>query len=770
MHSAPIAALALCALIVAETAGAGQKAPPEPSAAPTTRPAGALPSFGGPPAPVAPEVIARDAAGRATVRAVRITAPLRLDGKLDEAIYAALPPISDFVQREPVAGAPATEKTEAWVLFDNSNIYVSVRCWDSHMERIVANEMRHDNSSVYNGNDNIIFILDTFYDRRNGVSFAINPIGGRAEGQVTNERTYNGDYNVVWDVSVGRFEGGWAVEAAIPFKSLRYRSMGPQVWGFNMARDNRSKNESSYLVAMPKALGQRALMQVSMAPTLVGVEVPGGLKNLDIKPYAISNLTSDLAARPRISNDLSGDVGVDVKYGITQNVTADLTYNTDFAQVEADEQQVNLTRFSLFFPEKRDFFLENKGTFDFGGVGTSGSASSTDTPTLFYSRRIGLYQGRSVPIQGGGRLTGRVGRTSFGLLNIQSDEDTVVGATRTNFAVARLRRDILRRSSIGALVTRRSVREQGAGANEAYGADGTFAFFDNLIVNTYWARTHTTGLAGEDTSYRGQLDYVGDRYGVQLEHLLVGDHFNPEVGFLRRDNMRKSYGFLRFSPRPKRIKAVRKFTATASLNYIESAAGHLETRDVNGEFDVELQNSDKLTLLYDANHEFLSRPFRIAPTVTLPVGSYDFGVGRAAYLFGAQRKTSGTVSVEYGTFYSGHRTTIGVASGRVELTPRFSLQPTALVNLVDLPQGSFTTRLVGSRVTFTMTPFMFVSALLQYNSSSSSLSSNVRLRWEYHPGSELFVVYNDQRDTLARSFPGLVNRAVIVKINRLFRF
>ena len=191
---------------------------------------------------------------------------------------------------------------------------------------------------------------------------------------------------------------------------------------------------------------------------------------------------------------------------------------------------------------------------------------------------------------------------------------------------------------------------------------------------------------------------------------------------------------------------------------------------MNGEFDVELQNSDKLTLLYDANHEFLSRPFRIAPTVTLPVGSYDFGVGRAAYLFGAQRKTSGTVSVEYGTFYSGHRTTIGVASGRVELTPRFSLQPTALVNLVDLPQGSFTTRLVGSRVTFTMTPFMFVSALLQYNSSSSSLSSNVRLRWEYHPGSELFVVYNDQRDTLARSFPGLVNRAVIVKINRLFRF
>ena len=733
---------------------------------------GAPPAAGGPGVPVAPEVVARDAAGHVTIRAVRVTTPMRIDGRLDEAVYTTVPAFSDFIQMEPQAGAPATQKTDVWVLFDRNNVYVTARVWEDHPDRMIANEMRHD-SNVMANNEHVVFVFDTFHDRRNGFTFMTTPINGRSEGQVTNERTYNPDFNPIWDSAVGRFDGGWTVEAAVPFKSLRYQPGSSQTWGFNISRNNRWKNEISYLTRIPNALGLRGLFQVSLAATLVGLEVPQGSHNLEIKPYALANLAGDLTggpAVPRITNDLSGNAGVDVKYGLTKNLSADLTYNTDFAQVEADEQQVNLTRFSLFFPEKREFFLENQGTFAFGSTSTSGAASSaSDTPTVFYSRRIGLHQGQAAPILGGGRLTGRVGRYSLGLLNIQSGHDAATGAPRTNFAVARLKRDILRRSSIGALVTRRSLRERGPGANEAYGVDGTFGFFDNLAINTYWAKTATEGLAGDAVSYRAQLDYSGDRYGIQIERLLVGDHFNPELGFLRRDDLRKSYGYVRFSPRPKRIKSVRKFTMLTSMNYIENVAGRLDTRDWNSEFNVELQSSDKITLVYDANYEFLARPFAVGPGVTLPVGGYNFGTARAAFTFGQQRRLSGTASVEHGTFYSGHRTTTAVSGGRVQLTPQFALQPSVSINRVDLPQGSFTTSLIGARVTYTMTPFMFISALPQYNSSSHSVASNVRFRWEYRPGSELFVVYNEQRDTLARSFPALTNRAFIVKINRLLR-
>lgn len=725
----------------------------------------------GPPPPVAPSSITRDASGRATVRAERLQSPLRLDGQLDEAIYASVSPISDLIQVEPDAGSPATQKTDAWVLFDRTNIYVAVRCWESDPDRMVLNEMRRDANNIYQ-NEYIDIILDTFYDRRNAVLFTVTALGARGDGQITNERTFNRDWNPVWDAAVGRFDGGWTVEAAIPFKSLRYRPGSAQIWGFNLERYNRWKNEIAFLTPIPASFGwSRAFMQISFSATLVGLEVPPGSKNLEIKPYVVTDLSSDSRATPTISNDLSGDVGVDVKYGLTQNLTSDFTYNTDFAQVEADEQQVNLTRFSLFFPEKREFFLENQGTFGFGGAGATGQASTTsDTPLLFYSRRIGLNEGSTVPILGGGRLTGRVGPYSLGALTIQTDDDPASGARTTNFSVVRVKRDILRRSSVGALYTGRSVSQFAGVRNDAYGVDGTFAFFDNLTFNTYWARTETPGLEGDDTSHRLQMDYAGDRYGVQLEQLDVGNHFRPDVGFVRRNDIRRHFGQARFSPRTRSSKSIRKLSWTGSLAYIENGAGRLDTRDATGEFAIELHNSDRFNLTYGRTYEFLADPFPIAQDVTIPVGGYEFGGIRTGFAFGQQRAVSGNLTVEHGTFYSGHKTTVSVSRGRVNLTSQLSLEPSASINWVDLTEGAFTTRLLGSRFTFAMTPRMFVSALLQYNSAINAVASNVRLRWEYQPGSELFVVFNEQRDTLARGYPGLVNRAVILKVNRLFRF
>ena len=722
----------------------------------------------GPPPPVPPETISRDGSGRATIRAVRLTSSLRLDGQLDEAVYASVPPMSDFIQSDPQEGMPATEKTEVWVFYDEDYVYVSARCWESHPERMVVNVMQRDSSNIMQ-NENFGFMFDTFYDQRNGVLFIVTPIGGSTDGQVI-DRRWSRDWNTVWNAETARFEGGWTVEIAVPFKSLRYGPGRTQVWGFNARRINRWKNEVSHLTRVPNTYAMSGLFQASLSATMVGLEVPSGAKNVEIKPFAIANVASDLNVAPKILNDLNWNGGVDVKYGITQNLTADFTYNTDFAQVEADEQQVNLTRFSLFFPEKREFFLENRGTFAFGGAGVSrGGATSSDTPILFYSRRIGLNQGRAVPIQVGGRLTGRLGAFNLGVINIQTDDEPVSGAHGTNFSVVRVKRDVLRKSSIGVIFTGRSVGQSGLGTNEAYGVDGTFAFFDNLFMNTYWAQTRTDGLSGEDTSYRAQLDYAGDRYGVQLERLVVGANFNPEVGFVRRDDMRRSFGQFRFSPRPD-SDIIRQFSLTGSVSYIENGVGRLEARDLDGEFEIDFHSSDRFTAGYSRAYEFLPRPFRIAPDVTLPIGGYDHASWRVGVNFGQQRMISGNLSAEWGTFFSGHTTAISFQRARTILSSQLSVEPTYSVNWVDLVEGSFTTHLVGSRVTYTMTPRMFASSLLQYSSNSHEVLANLRLRWEYQPGSELFVVYTEQRDARAVRFPALANRTFVVKINRLFRF
>ena len=721
-------------------------------------------AFDGPPAPVAPEVVSRDAAGRATIRAVRVQSPLRLDGVLEEALYRTVPSISDFVQVEPDEGAPATEKTEVWIAFDRDHVYVAFRCWDSQPDRRVATEMRRDSGTTWGGNDLVSVFFDTFYDRRNGVGFTINSIGGRNDGQITNERQYSADWNPIWDFAVGSFEGGWTVEMALPFKSLRYREGAAQIWGFNALRTVRWNNELSLITRVPAGRGMQSVQQSSMAATLVGVEAPAGSRNLDVKPYATTSLASDAGG-----SDLDGDIGLDAKYGLAQSLSADLTFNTDFAQVEADEAQVNLTRFSLFFPEKREFFLENQGTFSFGGLATTGQNAGTDAPILFYSRRIGLDQGRAVPIQAGGRVTGRVGRYSLGLLNIQTGDAPASSSGAANFSVARVKRDILRRSSVGLLLTGRSAAQSGAGTNAAVGVDGTFGFFNNLAINTYWAATRTRDLSGDDTSYRAQLDYNGDRYGAQLEHLVVGEHFNPEVGFLRRDDIRRTFGQVRFSPRPASIESVRRFSWTGSIAYVENTAGRLDTREHGAEFAIEFQNSDRFSLAYQGTYEFLPRPFEIASGVTLPIGGYNADVVRVGWNLGQQRVVSANLLAEHGTFYSGTRTALSASRGRVNLGPQLALEPTYTVNWVELSEGSFTTHLAGSRVTYTMTPRMFVSSLVQYSSENDAVGANVRLRWEYRPGSELFVVYNEERDTGPRAVPSRSTRALVVKINRLFR-
>ena len=696
---------------------------------------------------------------------------MRIDGMLAEAVYSAVEPASDFIQMEPRGGDTATERTEVWITYDDENVYVSFRVWESQPDRMIVNEMRRDSANIRQG-DAVGFALDTFRDRRNALQFEANALGARTDGQSTNERQYSADWNPVWDVAAGRFSAGWTVEAAIPFKSIRYAPGVAQDWGFQARRVSKWKNEISFLTQVPPAFGMgRGDFSASLYANVVGLEAPPPSRTLDLKPFAIADVTTDFIGAERRSNEPGADVGGDAKYALAPNITADLTVNTDFAQVEADEQQINLTRFSLFFPEKRDFFLENQGLFTFGTTTSTAMQPTSDVPILFYSRRIGLAGNQEVPILAGGRVTGRVGAYQIGALNMQTRRDEDANTPATNFTTLRLKRDVFSRSSIGAVFTSRSDRQIGPGSNQAYGVDGIFSLSTNLTVTSYWAKTDSEGLDGDDTSYRGQLEYLGDRYGLTLERLAVDTNFDPEMGFVRRPDMRKSYALGRFSPRPASLPAVRKFVWTGQLTYIENNEGWLSTRLADGEFAIEFQNSDRFSLGIVNDYERVERPFLISDAV-IPVGEYDFTSGRIGYTLGQQHRLSGNILYEQGSFYDGTRTGITLSRSRLNVSPQLSLEPNVTLNWIDLPAGdSFITKLLGSRITYTMTPHLFVSALVQYNSTTASISTNARLRWEYGPGSELFIVYNEEqvtRDAVAHG--GLLNRSIVIKVNRLFRF
>ena len=721
-----------------------------------------------------PTLVNRTANDDVTIRAVRLSTPLTLDGRLDEAVYRDVAPVSDFIQQEPNEGQPATERTEAWVLFDDEHLYVVTRCWDSHPERDVVNEMRRDSSNIL-GNENVTFVIDTFHDRRNGYMFQTNPLGALRDMTVTDDQQ-NQAWNGIWYSKIATFDQGWTMEVAIPFKSLRYRGAGKQTWGINLRRLVKWKNEFSYLSLVPAALGTQGMSRMASAATMIDLEPPAESKNLELKPYAVSSATTNRADAAPFDNRLDANAGFDFKYGLTRSLILDATYRTDFAQVEEDLQQVNLTRFNLFFPEKRDFFIEGQGIFDFGGVQSGNSPG--DVPLLFFSRQVGLSQGRAVPVVGGLRLTGRTGPYSVGLLNIQTEDDPAARAVSTNFSAVRLKRNLLRRSNVGVMATLRSPGVAGATSPQqdvsySVGADATMLFFKSINLTGYYARTSTPATRGATVtgaSYRGRFDYTNDRYGAAVEHMLIDPGFTPEIGFVRRTDVRRTFGQVRFSPRPRRSTVVRKLTWQASLDYVtDASATTLQTREANGVFRVDFQSSDAITAEYSREFERLPDRFTIAPGVVVPAGGYTFDTTRITYNLGQQRRVSGRLSAATGTLYQGTRRDVSY-SGRWGIVPRVSVEPSVSLNWVDLPWGDFTARLVSTRLTVTPTPRMLLSSLVQYNVDARNVSSSARLRWEYTGGSELFVVYSDGRDTRGTGFPALLNRTLAIKVTRLFRF
>jgi hypothetical protein len=731
-----------------------------------------LPSSAASASTSAAEMLMRDPNGNLIVRAQRLPERLVIDGRLEESAYSLYRPASGFVQFEPQYNEPATEQTEVFIFYDDHAIYIGFRCFDSGMDQWSSSDMRRDTPGTAQG-ETVSVAFDTFHDKRNGFSFGVNPSGGISDAVITNERDYNRDWNTIWNTRTGRFDGGWTVEMEIPFKSLRYAA-GQQVWGINVRRSVRWKNEISYLTSVPQS-GQFSAMfglfRFSSAATLVGIAAPPESRLVEIKPYAISSLKTDLGADAPFSNDGTANVGFDTKFGVTRGLTADFTYNTDFAQVEEDEQQANLTRFSLFFPEKREFFLEGQGIFAFGGVTQRRSGNPGEIPLPFFSRRIGIDDdGHVVPIVGGGRLTGRAGKYSVGLVNIQTKDDRISSEPSTNFSVVRLKRDILRRSSVGVMFVNRSAYADRLSSNQTFGVDGVFSFFQNLNLNTYFAGTETPGRRGDDTSYRAQFEYNGDRYGLIAEHMLIGRNFNPETGYVRRNDVRRTMGEARFSPRPAKVRFVRRYEYSTTLDqYTRESDGMLETRIIDGTFGMELDSGDRFSLTLSDTTEGLSEPYEVADGVYIPIGRYQFKNLNGRYDFGPQHKLAGDLTYDYGGFFGGTKHSVSLSRSRAELIPNFFVEPAISLNWVEVPQGRFVAKVLTSRMTYTFTPRTFLGALVQYNSDAHALSINARFRWEYRPGSDMFIVYSDGRNTLYRGFPRLETRSITVKLTRFFR-
>jgi hypothetical protein len=728
---------------------------------------------GQPLAPVPPEVVQRDASrGAVVVRATPLSGGLTIDGRLDEDAYRTTKSISDFVQQEPHEGQAATVRTEVWLFFDDRHIYVTARCWQDATMPLIGRELRRDGQSMFD-NDNFAVFFDTFLDRRSGFMFQTNPVGAINDTLMTDDGVgSNRDWNTVWSLRTSKDADGWSVEMAIPFASLRYPKGTSQTWGVNFRRNVQARTEFSYLTRIPASAGRRGLGRASLAATMVGLSItrPPGL--LEVKPFALGSRITNRDAEPPVDGDASGKLGLDAKIRVGAGLTADVTVNTDFAQVEEDEAQVNLTRFSLFQPEKRDFFLEGQGLFAFGGIPVGRPTATQpppEAPVLFYSRRIGLADGAPVSILAGGRVTGRVGeRWSVGAMHLQQARSDSAGTPATAFTVLRVRRDILTRSSVGFIFTRRTPSESGADLNQVGGVDLLLAPTQEFTVNAYVAKSHTPGMDGDDVSARARVDYNSDRYGLQFEHLIVPEHFNPEAGLLRREDYRRSIAGGRFSRRPASSPWLRKWNVLGEVDYFESSGGRLESRSQEASVKLELQNGDIATVTATQAHEAVGDPLDLTATQAVPVGAYRFASGLLSYELGARHFLKGTVTLGGGGFYAG-RVAEATYKGRLDLLRSVTVEPSVSFNRVTMPWASFWVNVVGVRGVLALSPRSVVSGLVQYRSADRSLGASARWRWEYAPGSELFVVVSEGRDT-ALGHDTVRNRSFVVKMTRLMRF
>ena len=704
---------------------------------------------------------------RPSLVAKKTTERPRIDGVLDEASWATVQVIDTFVQQEPQEGQPASDRTEVRVLYDEGHLFIGIRAFASLA--VSATEMRRDADRLFD-EDNFQVILDTFHDSRNGYMFVTTPLGAKLEQQIFDEgegggrggtANINRNWDGVWDAAAKIVSDGWTAEIEIPFSTVRFVPSDAQAWGVNFQRHIRRKNETVLWSPIPKAY---TLTRVSMAGEMQGLSgISRGL-DLRLKPFLVGGVHDVQTSRNSRATDPIRDIGLDARYGLTAGLNMDVTINTDFAQVEVDEQQVNLTRFGLFYPEKRDFFLENSNFFT---MGTGSAFTSTQVQTdLFFSRRIGLSDsGTPIPIEGGVRVAGKSGRNNIGVLDIQTDD--FFTRPGENFFVGRYSRDILKRSRVGAVfINKDSVG--GAHFNRTMGVDANLAPSANMQIQSYIAKTETPGKAGNDMAMFGRIAYRDPNWNLYLNYLDVQENFNAEAGFVQRTGIRTTKGH--FSPTPRPTKGnVKLFEPMYVLTYTTDQDNRLIYRQHHAMLGTTLRDDTFINVFYQNTLDVLDVPFRIRPDVTIPVGAYSMNEWYFTVNTSPGRRLYERVTVSPVQFYGGTRLNLAAAAG-IRASSRLSAEMQYNRNDVKMPWGDFLVNLSTVRVDYTFTPRMTIRSLTQYSDSTHEISNNVRFNFIYRPGSDIYVVYNDLSQTgLPADIFGRKDRQFVVKATYLLQ-
>ncbi len=690
---------------------------------------------------------------RATAYRLRDGQQPDIDGRLTEEAWTLAPAQGNFIQREPSFGAPATEKTEFRILYDDRTLYIGVWVFDSSPAGIMGSEMKRD--AGLNKGDQLKIAIDTFHDHRNSFYFSTNPLGAYKDANtVENGRTINYDWNAVWNNKTSIDEHGWYIEIAIPLSQLRFRTtIGESTWGLNLCRVLFRKNEESYWVPFPREWGASGLVRMSNSGVLQGLASLRSRRRMEFVPYLLPTASRDYAT----SSDYTTDAkyGGDLKIGVTDDLIADFTYHTDFAQVEADQEVVNLTRFSLFFPEKRQFFTESAGIFDFGKAGTSsgGDASASDPGllALYYSRRIGLVDGQQVPIVGGGRVTGRVGQYTMGVLNITTEEETLAGRQldNANFTAIRVKRNVLANSTIGALMV--NSANGISDYNRALGFDAGFVLGQHITLTGAMGKTFSPGTGNRDPgsgpgTFAAVVDFAwkSDRFHYGGQYQDVGDGFNAEMGYIPRLDIRATKVKAGWTPRP-RWGGVRQFLINGESEYYENHAGRVESRTHVMSAQMQRQDTSGAFVSVAREHDNLSAPFTTAGT-TLPIGPYSWTTASMSYSSNRTRRVYGSVGGDVGGYYNGDRQSVR-ASASIQAGKTLLFEPNFTHNRVSLAgRPLYTSNVLNFRVSHSFSPDFYLKGFVQYNDDRKTASFNVLWWYHYRPGSDLYVVYNEGRD------------------------
>ncbi len=723
---------------------------------------------------------------RPTGTAIAAAEAPTLDGDvLNDTAWKVATPMTGFTQEQPREGAPASERTEVRVIYTKDTLYIGAVMYDAQPGGIVYADPRRD--APVDDVDSFRIFFDTYRDRQNGFVFGTSAAGGEYDGQVTNEGQgaggmgigqtaasgSGGGFNLNWDgawlVRTKISDIGWTAEFAIPFKTLRFPGGPDQTWGVNFQRNIRRHNERAYWAPIPR---QFNLFRASLAGTITGIRPPA-LRNLKLIPYALGQtITSGVKPAP---TDTLAEFGGDLKYSVTPAMTIDATVNTDFAQVEVDDQQVNLDRFNLFFPEKRPFFLENAGFFS---VGNQGEVD------LFFSRRIGLAaNGEAVPIVAGGRMSGKAGKYNVGLLNMQTN-DLDTRAAGSNFSVARVSRDLPNRSLFGALVTQRIGAGNLAGDNDygrTYALDGRWGIGQNTIVSGFLAATEadcarrrTRCDEGVDrgprpnTSFNLRWRTNLQRIDIDAGYQEVGNDFEPDMGFLTRWGYRKPdlRIMTRFRPKSRVLQEIRPHMSYRGFWGI--ADGFQETGFAHWDIHWQFKDSSEFHTGFNQTQEGVRVPFQIYPGIFVPAGSYRNTEAQIALNTNQGRRASITNTMFAGGFFTGSRVTLN-STLRLRAGQQFTSEVAYSRNDVKLPQGDFVTNLVRARLSYSFTSRLFVQTLMQYNDRADVWSTNLRVGWLQDANTGLFVVYNDTRGLYdLRPTPLREDRSLVIKFSRMF--